>query len=97
MRISIQKRDKIYEQILAFLYFISPKPVFTLNIAKEIARDEEFVKSLLLDLKKKGLVIEIKKNPKGLPYTKRSRWRLSDNTYQAYKSRQNHELESQNP
>ncbi len=77
MRISKEKKDKIYEQILAFLYSVSPKPLFTLNIAKEIARDEEFIKSLLLDLKKKELIVEIKKNPEGLPYSKRSRWKLN--------------------
>jgi len=97
MKISKEKKDKIYEQILAFLYSVSPKPLFTLNIAKEIARDEEFVKSLLLDLKKKELIIEIKKNPKGLPYSKRSRWKLSDSAYQAYRTHQNKQVESQNP
>ncbi len=96
MKISDKKREKIYEQILALLYFVSPKPLFTLNIAQEIARDEEFIKSLLLELKKKELIVEIKKNPKGLPYTKRSRWKLSDNAYQAYKTHQ-HKQESQNP
>jgi hypothetical protein len=97
MKISKEKKDKIYEQILAFLYSVSPKPLFTLNIAKEIARDEEFVKSLLLDLKKKELIIEIKKNPKGLPYSKRSRWKLSDSAYQAYRTHQNKQVESQYP
>lgn len=88
MKISEEKKEKIYEQILAFLYSISPKAVFTLNIAKELARDEEFIKSLLLNLKKKDLVIEVKKNPKGFPYLKRSRWKLSDSAYQAYKKHQ---------
>ncbi len=88
MKISDQKKEKISEQILALLYSVSPKPLFTLNIAKEIARDEEFVKSLLFSLKKKELIIEIKKNPKGLPYLKRSRWQLSDAVYQIYKEHQ---------
>jgi hypothetical protein len=98
MKISEQKREKIYEQILALLYSVSPKPLFTFNIAKEIARDEEFVKALLLDLKKKDFIVEIKKNPQGFPYLKRSRWKLSDNTYQAYKKHQiSSELKIQNP
>lgn len=88
MRISNQKKEKIYEQILAFLYSISPKSVFISNISKEIARDEEFVKSLILDLNKKNLVVEIKKNPKGKSYLKRSRWKLSDEAYKIYKQYQ---------
>jgi hypothetical protein len=88
MKISEQKKEKISEQILALLYSISPRPLFTLNIAQEIARDEEFTKKLLLDLKKKDLILEIKKNPKGLPYLKRSRWVLSEKTYEAYKKHQ---------
>ena len=86
MKISNKKKEKISEQILAFLYSINPKPIFTSQIAEEIARDEEFVKNLLLNLKKKGLVSEIKKNPKGVLYLRRSRWRLSDVAYKAYKN-----------
>ena len=88
MKISYEKRDKISEQILAHLYSISPKPVFTYNIAKEMARDEEFVKKLLIDLKEKNLVIEVKKNPKGTTYLKRSRWKLTDAVYDSYKKHQ---------
>ena len=40
MKISDKKRDKISEQILAFLYSISLKPAFTSHIAQEVARDE---------------------------------------------------------
>jgi len=86
MKISAAKRDKISEQILAFLYSLSPKPEFTSKISAEIARDEEFIKNLLLDLKKKGLVVEIKKNPLGEEYSRRSRWRLTDAAYNAYKN-----------
>ena len=88
MKISSEKRNKISEQILAFLYSVSPQSTFTFHIAKEVARDEEFTKSLLLELKKKRLVLEVKKNSLGIPYLKRSRWRLSDTTYRAYKESQ---------
>jgi predicted transcriptional regulator with HTH domain len=88
MFISKEKKEKISEQILAYLYSVNPKPVFISNIAKEIARDEEFIKNLLLDLKKNKFVIEIKKNSKGINYIKRSRWKLTDEVYQAYKSKQ---------
>ncbi len=89
MHISKQKIEKIQEQILAFLYSISPKPVFTSNIAREVARDEEFIKKLLFELKRKELVTEIKKNSKGKEYIKRSRWKLSDDAYRYYKNKQN--------
>ncbi len=88
MKISEEKRKKISEHILAFLYSNTPKPLFTSFIAKEAARDEEFVKKLLLELKNKNLVVEIKRNPKGKPYLRRSRWKLSDAAYQAYNNKQ---------
>lgn len=88
MYISKEKKEKISEQILAYLYLTNPKPLFTFHIAREIARDEEFVKALLIDLKKKGFVNEITKNSQGKDYTKRSRWKLSEKTYVLYKQKQ---------
>ena len=88
MKISDKKKEKISEQILAFLYSQNPKSLFTSYISQDIARDEEFVKKLLIELKEKNLILEIKKNPKGTPYLKRTRWRLSDATYQSYKKHQ---------
>ena len=89
MKISQEKKEKISEQILAFLYSVNPKPIFISYIAKELARDEEFVKKILFDLKEKKLVIEIKKNPQGIQYLRRSRWKLSDSVYNIYKNHQN--------
>ena len=88
MKISEKKKEKISEQILALLFSISPKPIFSAHIAPEIARDEEFTKKLLLELKEKKLLTEIKKNPKGVEYLRRSRWKLSDSAYQAYRRTQ---------
>ena len=84
MKISDKKKEKISEQIMAFLYSQSPKLFFTVKIAHEMARDEEFIKKLLIELKSKNLVIEIKKNPKGKDYIKRSRWKISDAAFTAY-------------
>ena len=84
MKLSKEKRDRISEQILSYLYHNFPKSMFTAEIAREIARDEEFVKSLMLDLKNKNLVISVKKNPSGVPYVRRIRWRLSNQAKQAY-------------
>ena len=88
MKISEKKKDKISEQIIALLYSQTPKPLFTVEIAHEIARDEEFIKKLLIGLKNKNLIVEIKKNPKGRAYLKRSRWKISDAAYNAYRLHQ---------
>jgi len=78
MKISEQKKKKISEQILSLLHTYFPKPIFTSHIAREIARDEEFTKSLLITLQEKKLVTSINKNPNGKQYLKRLRWRLSN-------------------
>ena len=88
MRLSQEKREKIAEQALLFLYHSFPNQPFTSEIAKEIARDEEFIKKLLFDLKDKGLIIPVRKNSKGISFTKRIRWRLSNRAYDAYKTHQ---------
>jgi hypothetical protein len=86
MKISESKKEKISEQILGLLYVSAPKPLFTSHIAQEIIRDEEFVKKLLIKLKNKKLIVEIKKNSKGIPYSRRSRWQLSNSAYNFYNS-----------
>ena len=88
MKISQEKKDKISEQILSHLFLLNPKPIFTSHIEIYLARDEEFIKKLLFDLKEKKLIIEIKKNPKGITYLRRSRWKMEDNIYQKYKNYQ---------
>ena len=40
--ISKKKRSRISEQILSYLYNTSPEASFTVKIAEEIIRDEEF-------------------------------------------------------
>jgi len=86
--ISNSKKEKISEQILLHLFSVFPKQVFTADIAKELARDEEFIKKLLFDLEKKELVVKIQKNSEGLIYTKRIRWRISNKIYNTYKKLQ---------
>jgi predicted transcriptional regulator with HTH domain len=86
--ISQKKKDKIQEQILHHLFSISPDSTFTSKISEEIARDEEFTKFLLTQLKTKGLIHEINKNSQGLEYKRRQRWRLSTEAYKAYSKHQ---------
>lgn len=88
MKISQEKKEKIQEQILSVLYSNFPKQLFTAEIARETARDEEFTKTLLKELWDKGLVIPIKKNSKGILFSRRIKWRLSNKAYDAYKQHQ---------
>ena len=87
-KISDQKKEKISEQILSYLYSIFPRQVFTSDVAKELARDEEFMKDLLKDLEKKELVKKIDKNPQGFQYSRRLRWRISNKAHEIYKNHQ---------
>jgi len=84
MRISQTKKDKITEQILSFLYHSFPNQPFTAEIAREIARDEEFIKTMLFELKEKGLVNSIRRNSKGETFSRRIKWRLSNKVYDVY-------------
>lgn len=88
-QISQKKKDKISEQILLHLFSTSPEACFTNKISEEIARDEEFTKFLLTDLKSKSLVVEVNQNPKGIQYSRRQRWRLSDKAFEVYSKHQN--------
>jgi predicted transcriptional regulator with HTH domain len=87
-RISNDKIKKIEEQILYFLFNSFPKNFYTFEISKEIARDEEFIKNLLLSMEKKGLIIKVDKNSNGIKYERRLRWRISNKTYEIYKQMQ---------
>ncbi len=84
-KISKEKENKIIEQILFLLYSKFPQLIFTSDIAKEIARDEEFTKKILTEMEKKDLVTKVSKNPEGINYIKRSRWRISNKAYDIYK------------
>jgi len=92
--ISKQKKDKIAEQILHYLFTISPDNAFGSTISREIARDEEFTKSILQDLESKKLIISINKNKKGKEYIKRMRWRLSKEAHEIYSRAQNNQSQS---
>ncbi len=83
-RISEEKIEKISEQILSYLYSVFPKLVFTVDVAKELARDEEFIKRLLLELEGKGAVVRVNKNSKGEVYLARMRWRISNRAHAIY-------------
>jgi DNA-binding IscR family transcriptional regulator len=87
VKISEEKRNTIKSNILMHLYQHFPKELFTNEISKLEARDEEFIKSLLHELKEKNLVVSIKKNEKGNLFIRRIRWQLTPQAYQAYYQR----------
>ena len=87
--ISKKKRNKISEQILSYLYNTSPEASFTVKIAEEIIRDEEFTKSLLEELEKSKLVTKVTKGPQGQDYSRWQRWRMSNAAFEAYKNLRN--------
>jgi len=87
MRISQEKKDKIIEQVLHYLYQVFPKNPFTAEIAREIARDEEFIKRILLELREKNLVLVIRKGKKGESFSKRMKWKLTNKVYEVYHSK----------
>jgi hypothetical protein len=88
MRLSESKKNRIIEQIILFLYHSFPKEPFTAEIAREIARDEEFIKRILFELKEKGIIVTITKNNKGEPFSRRLKWKLTNKAYEIYKSKQ---------
>lgn len=61
--------------------------MFTAEIARDTARDEEFIKSILLELKDKNLLQAIKKNEKGLNFIRRIRWQLTPEAYKIYEQK----------
>jgi predicted transcriptional regulator with HTH domain len=86
--ISKEKQNKIKEQILYYLYSQFPKQPFTSDIARELARDEEFIKRILLEINKDLLIVKIEKNSKGIRYLQRIRWRISNKAYKIYSNNQ---------
>ena len=87
MRISEEKKEKISEQILSLLYSLFPQPLFTNKISQELARDEEFIKKILMNLEKKKLIKKIILSEKGEKYKRKQRWTLTNKVYEFYKNR----------
>jgi Mn-dependent DtxR family transcriptional regulator len=83
-QISSKTKNRISEHILSHLFSQSPEPLYTNAIARELARDEEFIKSMLQELETKKLVVKINKNEQGEQLTRRTRWRLSNTAFDAY-------------
>lgn len=84
-KISDKKIQKIKEGILSLLYENPAKPLFTVHIAEEMIRDEEFTLRLLEELNKEGLINKIQSNSDGKQYLARKKWTLHPKVYSQYK------------
>jgi len=81
-KIGANKRDKIKEEILRFLYDEYPAFHFTNKISYELARNNEFVLGLMKEMVKNELVSFMKdKGGRG----ERVKWKLKEEVYQKYK------------
>lgn len=76
-KLSDKKIEKVKSDVLSLLYENNLKPLYTFQIAEEIARDDEFVLKLLRNLEKNGLVKQANKG-------NRRRWFMTDEAYKAY-------------
>ena len=76
-KLSEKKIEKVKSDILSLLYENNLKPLYTFQIAEEIARDDEFVLRLLRNLERKELVKQANKG-------KRRRWMMTDRAYKTY-------------
>lgn len=84
-KISKKKVEKIKEVILRVLYDAGIRGMFTKRISDEIARNDEFVLKLLLDMEKQGLAKQMKNTKKGTQFIRRKQWTLTDQAYEEYK------------
>jgi hypothetical protein len=77
VKLSSKTTSLLKDDIISIIYENQLNPLLTIEIAKELRRDKEFTKSLLEELKKQDVLVEIKKNNKGKNYIKRSRWAIN--------------------
>jgi len=85
-QISKKKVDKIKEDVLSVLFEAGLRGMFTKQISDEIARNDEFVLKLLLDLEKQNIVKQIRNTKKGTQFIRRKQWTMTDKAYETYKT-----------
>ena len=76
-RISDRTRHRIAEMVLGLLLDKYPVPLTTREVADELVRDKEFVKSILEMLRGQGLV-RIYGKKTGGAYVRWLKWQLTD-------------------
>ena len=81
-KISLNKIERIKEEILRSLYESYPEFKYTYQISDAVLRDDEFVLDLLKELKKLNLVTSLEES-KGNNIKRK--WSLTNLTYEKYK------------
>ena len=81
-KISQEKIEKLKEEVLRVLYEEYPQFKYTYQVSDIMLRDNEFILTLLNDLKKMNLVINIEES-KGKNIKKK--WSLTNAAYEKYK------------
>ena len=85
-QISKKKVDKIKEDVLSVLFEAGLRGMFTKQISDEIARNDEFILKLLLDMEKQNVVKQIRNTKKGAQFIRRKQWTMTDKAYETYKN-----------
>ena len=81
-KISKEKKDRLKEEILHSLYENYPKMMWTFEIGDILIRDDEFILKLLMELKKKRLVMNYEES-KGKKVKRK--WGMKKEVYEQYK------------
>lgn len=84
VKISKRNIDLLKDDIAGILYENQLKPLFTNEVALILRRDKEFVKRLLLELSKNGIIEEVKMNKRKKSYLLRKKWRIMPNVLKKY-------------
>ncbi len=71
-RISKKNFERIASDVASALYSHYPVPLTTRAVAREVARDNEFTKRVLLFLESRKIVLSVKKD-----YERWVKWKLS--------------------
>ncbi len=80
--ISREKKDKLKEEILRIIYENYPRFLYTYQVAESLIRDDEFVLSLLKELKNNGLLTCIEET---MGNNIKRKWGLKKEVYEKYK------------
>jgi hypothetical protein len=78
-KISQEKIKKIKESIISLLFSKYPYALSTAKIARELARDEEFIKAILLEMEREKFLKRVGN------YLRKNEWQLSEKVYETYK------------